>query len=180
MLICTFHHYKISYLWEKKSTTYKFHLNFREHKMSRKELLILFYLMLLSAELTHSFYNRKSELMAWDIGIQIMFIFKICICKSLRVRRFTLGDWCFLSRFFVLYLSLSPSLSLFLSLSFSLSLLILIMDNKKPEYNIPKLSLSLSKSSRLIALNANLWTFSSLFLIMYKIRAIFKITLLQN
>ena len=112
--------------------------------------------------------------------------FQNCICKSLEIRRFTLGH-----TFFVLFLSITTKLNLLVSLheevcidlnfiyylllylSLSISLLICTMDNRQPVYNIPKLSLFLphslsftlshSKSSPLIALNTNLQTFSSLF-----------------
>ena len=76
--------------------------------------------------------------------------FRFAFCKSLYIRRFTLDHT-------------------FFCLSLSLSLLIFTMDNRQPVYNILKLSLSLflfisPKVFPFIA-NANLWTFSSLFLL---------------
>ena len=106
-------------------------------------------------------------------------VFRFAFSKSLEIRQFTLCPT-FLSRPFPLFcptfcfyllwcyfdLSFSSISLLSLSLSFSISLLSFTMANSYPVYNIPKLSLSfflpLSKSSPLIALNENQWTFSSL------------------
>ena len=93
-------------------------------------------------------------------------LFRFAFCKSLEIRLFSCPP--FLSHFLVslslsylfISLSLSPSLSFFLSLLSLPSLFPLFLS-----LFLLSISLSLSKSSPLITLNANLWTFSFLFLL---------------
>ena len=88
-------------------------------------------------------------------------IFRFVFCKSLEIRRFTLSPTFYPPFCHTLYYFL-PLLSLFFNFSlFFLSL---------------SLSLSFSKSSPVIALNTNLWTFTSLLLNMAKITVLITIS----
>ena len=95
----------------------------------------------------------------YKIVIENFIKIKICICKSLEIRRFTLGDafyWCFLvPLFWWRPLSKKTKPNLLVSLHEEVKI-----DLNFIYYLLLYLSFSLSKSD---PLNANLWTFSSLF-----------------
>ena len=96
--------------------------------------------------------------------------FLICTCKSLVIHRLTLGDWRFLMMlfcpiFFVLFLSKATKLNLLVLLHEEVCIDLFILYYLLLSFSLSfsfSLSLSLLRSYPLIALNTNLWMFSSL------------------